>query len=109
MTTKHEVYAAHRENPTWGSGDIARHLGCSDAYVRATAQRNGWSLPKRDRATSEEAAARRAGPELLAALDDILHYDGGAASALDDEYVMQRAHEAFLKAQPLRAQSEARA
>lgn len=108
MTTKQEVYATHRENPTWGSEDIARHLGCSGAYVRTTAKRNGWSLPKRDRASPEEVAARCAGPELLASLAEILHYDGGAASALDDECVMERARSAFFKAQPLRAQSEAR-
>lgn len=70
MTTKHEVYNTHRANPMWGSGDIAKHLGCCDAYVRATARRNGWALPKRVRATPEEAAARRAGPQLLSALTE---------------------------------------
>lgn len=108
MTNKHEVFDVHRDNPTWCSEDIARHLGCLGAYVRATAQRNGWTLPNRNHATVEETAARRAALDLLASLDEILHYDGGAQSALEDEYVMERAHAAFAKAQPNRPQSEAR-
>lgn len=36
-----------------------------------------------------------AAPDLLAALDEILNYDGGADSALQDEYVMERARAAI--------------
>lgn len=44
MTTKHEVINMHRRNPTWTGADIAQALGCSSAYVRATARRNGIAL-----------------------------------------------------------------
>jgi hypothetical protein len=39
-----------------------------------------------------------AAPDLIEALQDILEYSGGAASALDDEYVMDRARAALSKA-----------
>ena len=39
-----------------------------------------------------------AAPEMFEALQDILEYSGGAASALDDEYVMDRARAALSKA-----------
>jgi len=39
-----------------------------------------------------------AAPELLSALEEILNYVGGADSALDDEYVMERANAAIAKA-----------
>jgi hypothetical protein len=39
-----------------------------------------------------------AAPDLLEALDEILNYRGGADSALEDEYVMARAHVAIAKA-----------
>lgn len=34
--------------------------------------------------------------EIKAALDEILHYTGGANNALEDEYVMERARAAYL-------------
>lgn len=39
-----------------------------------------------------------AAPDLVEALQDILDYSGGAASALEDEYVMDRARAALSKA-----------
>jgi hypothetical protein len=42
-----------------------------------------------------EAQARRIA-EIKAALDEILHYTGGANNALEDEYVMERARAAYL-------------
>jgi hypothetical protein len=39
-----------------------------------------------------------AAPQMVEALQDILEYSGGAASALDDEYVMDRARAALSKA-----------
>lgn len=52
--------------------------------------------------TAEEATANArliaAAPDLIEALQDILEYSGGAASALDDEYVMDRARAALSKA-----------
>jgi len=39
-----------------------------------------------------------AAPELMEALEDVLNYDGGADSALEDEYVMERAQESLAKA-----------
>ncbi len=42
-------------------------------------------------------------PSLLAALEDILEYDGGADNALQDRYVMERAHDAVALARGERA------
>lgn len=39
-----------------------------------------------------------AAPELLAVLQEIVGYSGGAQTALDDEYVMERAAAALAKA-----------
>lgn len=44
--TKSMVIAQHLAHPDWGATRIAHHLGCNDAYVRATAARNGLVLPK---------------------------------------------------------------
>jgi hypothetical protein len=50
---------------------------------------------------SEEAAATAAliaaAPDLFEALSEILSYSGGAANALEDPYVMERAHAALSK------------
>lgn len=42
MTTWQDVERVKQANPTWGSGKVASELGCSAAYVRATAQPRGW-------------------------------------------------------------------
>lgn len=42
---KHLVIDTHRQHRDWTPQQIAQHLNCSDAYVRATAQRNGLVLP----------------------------------------------------------------
>lgn len=57
MTTKHDVIAAHHDHPEWNSTDIAGHLGCCSAYVRATARRNGLTLPKRSAGGRAPSAA----------------------------------------------------
>lgn len=48
----------------------------------------------------QEANARlhAASKDLLAALQEILNYDGGADNALEDEYVMERADAAIARA-----------
>lgn len=60
MTTKHEVIAVHRANPTWSPGDIAHHLGCISAYVRATARRNKLNLPSGLKSVSPAVLRARA-------------------------------------------------
>jgi hypothetical protein len=52
-----------------------------------------WSV--KDAADALEAQAGRIA-EIKAALDEILHYTGGANNALEDEYVMERARAAYL-------------
>jgi hypothetical protein len=51
---------------------------------------------------AEEAKANgfliAAAPELYAAIDEIVNYSGGADRAIDDPYVMERAHLALAKA-----------
>lgn len=52
--------------------------------------------------TAESIANARliaAAPELLAALREIMEYNGGATTALHDAYVMERAHAAIAKAE----------
>lgn len=61
MTTKHDVLRVHTENPTWTSTEIAAALGCHSAYVRATAQRNGLSLPVGQGGYNGPRAARAPG------------------------------------------------
>lgn len=46
-TNKHQVITCHKLHPRWSSVQIAEHLGCCDAYVRATFKRNGLRLPRR--------------------------------------------------------------
>lgn len=45
MTNKHDIARAHREHPLWCANEIAAHLGCTSAYVRATARRNYLPIP----------------------------------------------------------------
>jgi hypothetical protein len=40
------VRAAHKHFPEYGATQLAHMLGCSDAYVRATAQRLDLRLPR---------------------------------------------------------------
>lgn len=56
-------------------------------------------FPSTDDETNANARLIAAAPQLLDALNDIIDYDGGADSALDDPYVMQRAREAVDKAE----------
>lgn len=51
----------------------------------------------RDESTAN-ARLIAAAPCLYDALDDLLNYSGGADSALDDEYVVERARAALAKA-----------
>ena len=64
MANKHQVIAAFKADPNQTSGDIAKKLVCSPAYVRATLSRNGLKLkrgptPRKYRAEAE-ALIRRA-------------------------------------------------
>lgn len=68
MATKQQVMDLHRANPSWTANDIANHLDCLSAYVRATARRNGLDLPKARLASSTEARVRRAAVPMLLAL-----------------------------------------
>ncbi len=40
------VLALHREHPDWPAPKIAAHMGVCQEYVRATARRNGLTLPR---------------------------------------------------------------
>lgn len=55
---------------------------------------------EREHEAEDNANARliAAGPDLLAALSEIINYAGGADSAIDDPYVMDRAVAALNKA-----------
>lgn len=48
MATKDEVIALHRRNPTWTAREIADALDCHPAYVRSTAARYKFKLPKHE-------------------------------------------------------------
>lgn len=61
----------------------------SDHQIVAQAIAKNWP---------EDARLIAASPDLLASLEEILDYRGGADSALDDEYVMDRAQAAIAKA-----------
>ena len=54
MTTKEDVCALHEQNPSWTSTELAKALGCSSAYVRATAGRNGLILKGHNERTPEQ-------------------------------------------------------
>lgn len=59
------------------------------------------ALPDKNKTRQQINDAARlfsAAPEMFEALQDILDYSGGAASALEDEYVMERARAALSKA-----------
>lgn len=45
MTDQRQVRELHKKHPTWGAVQIAKRLGCQSAYVRATATRQGITLP----------------------------------------------------------------
>lgn len=45
MTDQSQVRELHLKYPTWGAVQIAKRLGCLSAYVRATATRQGITLP----------------------------------------------------------------
>ena len=74
------------------------------AAARETEFQHRWQAQKQAQkaADAERAETKRradAYPALVAALDEILSYGGGADSALDDEYVMDRARAALDSAQ----------
>lgn len=45
MASKQQFLDAHRANPSFTATQLAALLGCRTAYVRATARRNGITLP----------------------------------------------------------------
>jgi hypothetical protein len=45
MATKQQVIDLHAKHPDWTCYRIAEELGCTSAYVRATASREGLKLP----------------------------------------------------------------
>lgn len=45
MADQRQVRELHLKYPTWGAVQIAKRLGCQSAYVRATATRQGITLP----------------------------------------------------------------
>lgn len=49
MTNKHDIIRVHRQHPTWCANEIAAHLGCMAAYVRATARRDHLPIPLQTR------------------------------------------------------------
>ena len=54
MADKYQVISLHEQFPEWNSCQIAAHLNCSAAYVRATARRNGLKLPRKTKPRSKE-------------------------------------------------------
>ena len=70
-TNRHEVYRVHREHPDWGSEQIAAHLGCCGAYVRATAKRQGFVLPRQ-----RQGPPRQYSEDEIAALDSAAELRG---------------------------------
>jgi len=49
MTTWRDVERVHRAHPKWNASEIAAELGCGSAYVRATANRRKWDIPRKRR------------------------------------------------------------
>lgn len=47
MVTKDDVRAAMNAHSSWYAEDIADLLRCTPEYVRATANRNGWTFKPR--------------------------------------------------------------
>lgn len=45
MANQAQVLELHQKYPSWGASQIAERLGCTSAYVRATATRKGITLP----------------------------------------------------------------
>lgn len=70
----------------WGDGPRERRGGIMHAFTEA----GGDEHP--------DARLIAASPCLLAALQEIVEYNGGADSALHDEYVMERVRAAIAKA-----------
>ncbi len=64
---------------------------------------SGFDGVGKKRTVTANARLLAAAPDLLAALDEIVSYNGGAESALNDEYVMDRARTAITKATGERA------
>lgn len=51
-----------------------------------------------DKLPIEDASLIAAAPDLLSSLEELLNYSGGAANALEDDYVLERAIAAIAKA-----------
>lgn len=56
--TAQQVIDLHRQHPDWTSLELAKALGCLSGYVRATAQRQGLSLPVRKKVVQPPRAPR---------------------------------------------------
>ncbi len=72
---------------------LPRHICESEPEVRAP---DGWLICCT--ASDDDARLIAAAPRILDVLQEILDYRGGADSALDDEYVMDRARAAIAQA-----------
>lgn len=97
MTSRHTpgpwvAYELAPEDPSWGACEIWPDENDRD-------DEEGTVKPVATMVMGvENARLIAAAPELLAALDEITNYQGGADSALDDEYVMERVTAAIAKA-----------
>lgn len=47
MATKQKVIDVHRAHPNWNGPQIARHLKCSESYVRVVSARSNLKLPRK--------------------------------------------------------------
>lgn len=75
MANKQQVIDLHTRNPTWTAREIADALDCHPAYVRATAARYKFKLPKHEEA--REKAYRQALEFYATATGSALALDGG--------------------------------
>lgn len=95
MTTKHDVIAAHRAHPRLNSTELAWLLGCSSAYVRATAQRNRITLPG---AVGRRPARVVLPQEIVEALHPFATVRGLTAPELALRLVERAAHDGLVDA-----------
>ena len=80
------------------AGDHGIYDNADDELFDVVERGEGWLISIATKLDRDTARLIAAAPDLVEALQDILEYSGGAASALDDEYVMDRARAALSKA-----------
>lgn len=61
MATKQQIMNAHRQNPNWNGPQIAKHLRCSESYVRVVAARHGLKIPRKHYERDPNGSIQRLG------------------------------------------------